>query len=268
MTTTARPFTKGYADTSYGQIHYRVAGPTDGAPVVFIHQSPSSGAMWEPVLPLFAQRGYRAIAFDMPGFGNSDRPPYRPTMSDYAKAMVEAAAALGVERADVVGHHTGVTTAMVMADEFPDHVRKLVLWGVPMFPPERMARFREEQGPVFSEDGAELVRFWNVRRRMSNPTFSTHMALRCMVEKLQVGEISHWGHNALGWVNHEATAKRIKHPTLVMCSDGDGAIVKESRLAATIFPNGRYLDLPGASLDVADEYPEEFTAAVDAFLKE
>ena len=58
--------TKAYLQLHYGQIHYRQCG---GGPrvLVLLHQVPSSSAMWERVAPLFAQEGYRVIAFDLPG---------------------------------------------------------------------------------------------------------------------------------------------------------------------------------------------------------
>ena len=47
---------KGYVDVKDGQLHYREAGPESGVPIVFLHQTASSGAMWEQVISAFGER--------------------------------------------------------------------------------------------------------------------------------------------------------------------------------------------------------------------
>ncbi|GIW07623.1 MAG: hypothetical protein KatS3mg060_2428 [Dehalococcoidia bacterium] len=260
------PFRKGYVDTSFGQIHYRAAG--DGRPLVLLHQTPSSSAMWEPVLPLFAQEGYRCVAFDMLGFGNSAMPQSKPAGRDYAQAMVEAARGLGIDRADVVGHHTGVTIAMIQAEQFPETVRKLVLWGIPLLPEANMERLRNEGPSTYSEDGAELVRFWVNRRRMSRPEATTEMSIRWMIERLQMGLNTHWAHNVVGETDHAALLARLKQPILLMCGQLDRSTWQATLDAKALFPQLPFVAIENASLDVADEFPEAFVRAVHGFLSE
>src|SRR3954466_14897860 len=61
-------------------IFYREAGPADAPTVLLLHGFPSSSRMWEPLLPLLADK-YHLIAPDYPGFGNSSAPP--PSDFDY-----------------------------------------------------------------------------------------------------------------------------------------------------------------------------------------
>jgi pimeloyl-ACP methyl ester carboxylesterase len=260
------PFRKGYVDTSFGQIHYRTAG--EGAPLVLLHQTPSSSAMWDPVIPLFAREGYRCVAFDMLGFGNSAQPTSKPSGRDYAQAMVEAARGLGIERADVVGHHTGVTIALIQADQFPETVRKLVLWGIPLLPPETMERLRTEGPATYSEDGSELVRFWVNRRRMSRPEATIDLSVRWMIERLQMGFNTHWPHNVVGETDHAALLQRLRHPTLLMCGQLDRSTWQGHLQAQALRPDLPAVEIENASLDVADEFPEAFVQAIHGFLSE
>src|SRR5258708_19987732 len=55
------------------KIFYREAGLADAPTVLMLHGFPSSSRMWEPLLPLLADK-YHLIAPDYPGFGNSDAP--------------------------------------------------------------------------------------------------------------------------------------------------------------------------------------------------
>jgi pimeloyl-ACP methyl ester carboxylesterase len=109
------------------RLHYVEHGR--GQPVVFLH---GNGAMVEDmlisgVIDRAAQR-FRAIAFDRPGFGHSDRPRGRNwTAVAQASVLAEAFRLLGIERPIVVGHSWGTLVALALALDHPRHVAGLVL---------------------------------------------------------------------------------------------------------------------------------------------
>ena len=57
-------------------IAYREAGPADGPVALLVHGYPSSSFMWRRPLEALADAGWRAVAPDLPGFGDSE--PDRP----------------------------------------------------------------------------------------------------------------------------------------------------------------------------------------------
>ncbi|MBN8658688.1 MAG: hypothetical protein J0M11_23325, partial [Anaerolineae bacterium] len=65
---------KGYAETSEGQVHYREVKHASGTPLVLLHQTASSGMMYEPLMTLLKD-DFHTIALDNPGFGASFQPP-------------------------------------------------------------------------------------------------------------------------------------------------------------------------------------------------
>ena len=82
-------------------------------------------------MPAVASSGRRAIAFDVPGFGESDRPRvggyFDPRKPFYARFVVALLDALGIARAHVIGHSLGGAIAYTATAWRPERVRTLAL---------------------------------------------------------------------------------------------------------------------------------------------
>lgn len=115
---------RGYADTPEGQIHYRTAG--EGTPLLLLHQTGSSRQYWK-LQPLLAR--YRTFAPDNLGSGNSDPLPPDVRIADLARSTVHFMDALGIDKADVFGFHTGNKIATEMAAAWPSRIGRLILCG-------------------------------------------------------------------------------------------------------------------------------------------
>jgi pimeloyl-ACP methyl ester carboxylesterase len=100
-----------YADCRDGQIHVREAGPPDAPVICFIHQTASSGVMFERVMERLSDR-FRCLSFDSPGFGQSYQPYDIPGLRFVAVRLIEAIDSLAVGRFHVCGHHTGGCAAL------------------------------------------------------------------------------------------------------------------------------------------------------------
>lgn len=103
---------------------FLTAGPDDGTPVILVHGWPELSISWRHQIPFLAGLGYRVVAPDMRGYGNSSN--YR-THEAYAQRevvadMLELADALGIERAIWIGHDWGAPTVWNMARHHPARV--------------------------------------------------------------------------------------------------------------------------------------------------
>jgi pimeloyl-ACP methyl ester carboxylesterase len=110
-----------------------------GPPLLVVHGYLWSGAVWENVFPHLA-RNLRVVVPDLPGFGESEKPPparYAYGYEAFTESLVDLVAALGVGRVSVCGHSMGGAIALMLAAHHPDLVEKLVLVDPIVYPMRR-----------------------------------------------------------------------------------------------------------------------------------
>jgi pimeloyl-ACP methyl ester carboxylesterase len=98
----------------------------DGPPAVFVHGNPSHSEDWQPFLERIEGP---ALAFDLPGWGRSERPSpadFDYTMYGLAKFTTRFLQRMAVEDHSLVVHDWG-SLALIGAQEEPDRVRRLVV---------------------------------------------------------------------------------------------------------------------------------------------
>lgn len=103
-------------------------GSSTGDVVVLVHGWPDTYRVWREQIPVLAEAGYRVIAYDQRGFGESDRPP-EVSGSHVFNAMSDIGSildALDVDSAHVVGHDWGAPPCWLFATFTPGRVRSLV----------------------------------------------------------------------------------------------------------------------------------------------
>lgn len=104
-------------------VHHVESG--SGEAIVFLHGVGGDSASWAPQIDAFSG-AYRAIAWDMPGYGGS--PALEPmTFAALASSLAGLLDRLALDRAHLVGHSIGGMVAQEFAATRPDRVRTLVL---------------------------------------------------------------------------------------------------------------------------------------------
>ena len=98
-----------------------------GPPVVFVHGLGGSWQNWLENLPATAEAGYRAIAVDLPGFGASEMPREKISISGYGRWVDSLCDALGTGPVALVGNSMGGFIGCEVAIKFPPRVERLVL---------------------------------------------------------------------------------------------------------------------------------------------
>lgn len=132
----------------------RIADLGDGPLVLLLHGWPESWYSWRHQILALADAGYRVVAPDMPGYGETGK---LKTIQDYnilnlADYVVGILDALGEDRAVLVGHDWGAAVAWSTVQLYPERFNALItmsvpFWGHPPVPP--MEIFRKRFGDRF-----------------------------------------------------------------------------------------------------------------------
>jgi pimeloyl-ACP methyl ester carboxylesterase len=117
-------------------IRMHIAEQGTGPLVLLCHGFPESWYSWRHQLPALAAAGYHAVAPDMRGYGQTDRPEEteRYTQLHLVADMVGLLGALGAETAVIVGHDWGAPVAWNAALMRPDRFRAVIALSVPYAP--------------------------------------------------------------------------------------------------------------------------------------
>ncbi len=105
---------------------YRTAGDSAERVVLLVHGYPESSYMWEKVLRALAAAGWRALAPDLPGYGDSEpNPP--GTWERHTEALERFARELGLPAVALVTHDWGVPIGLRWACDNPGSVSALAI---------------------------------------------------------------------------------------------------------------------------------------------
>jgi 2-hydroxymuconate-semialdehyde hydrolase len=255
-----------------GQAHFRDIG--QGPPVVLLHGYGASLATWREVIEPLAQ-DHRVLALDARGFGLSSRTEGDYSVAAMADDVVAAMDARGVQRASIVAHSWGVSTALALALRHPERVDKLVLvdgvawqdqlaWGfqtakVPLVGELVFGAFytaQEDQRLEASFYDASTVGWEDVDRlRRANRLPGSRAAALAIARGLDLEP----------WSERYAL---IPHPSLVIWGRQDGLIGADQaeRLGSTLVrADVEFIDRCGHFPML--EAPERFVALVQDFLR-
>ena len=110
-----------FTRTARHSTHYLAAGPIDGPLMIFVHGWPELSLSWRHQLPVFAGLGFRVIAPDMRGYGQSSNYDKHEAFaqSEVVADMIELLDSLGREQAIWIGHDWGCATVWSLARLHP-----------------------------------------------------------------------------------------------------------------------------------------------------
>ena len=267
---TTPPKTKSL-ETEDGRFAYEAAGAPGKTPLVFLHGIGGAARAWREQLLAFGKR-YRALAWDMPGYGGS-APLAAASIATLADALQDFLQQIGASRPVLVGHSIGGMIVQQWLTRHPRAAAAVVLAQTsPAFGKAEgdwQRQFIEARlGPLDRGETMKSLAPTLVKELVGDAPDATGMevARECMAN---VPEASYRAMMLalLGFDQRKALAE-IAIPTLVLSGSKDkNAPAPMMAKMATYIPSSIYVELEGAGHLVNLERPKAFQAALDQFLK-
>jgi 3-oxoadipate enol-lactonase len=259
------------AKTGDGRFTFEAAGDAANTPLVFLHGIGGAARAWRGQLNAFGDR-YRAIAWDMPGYGGS-APLATVSMASLADALRDFLGQLGAIQPILVGHSIGGMIVQQWLVKYPTSAAAVVL---------------AQTSPAFGKADGDWQRSFIDARLGPLGRGETMLSLAPSLVKDLVGEdpdasgmalardcmasVPEASYRAsmlalLGFDQRQAL-KNIKVPALVLAGSKDkNAPASMMAKMASFIPSARYVELEGAGHLVNLERPAAFNAELDQFLK-
>lgn len=257
----------GLAQTSLGlAIGYDESGgiERERAPILFLHGVGSDKSVWRPQLDCFGQER-QTLAFDYPGYGDSEPVPEETTRDDYAAAILSAMRGLGVERAHVCGLSLGGIVAIAMSAAQPEACASLILADSFAVHPDGQAIY--DRSIAASSDLRALAE-GRVDVLLAQP--ADPQVRRDVIETMARIDPAAYraGARAVWLADQRSRSHDIRVPTLVICGTADKVTPPAlSRELAQLIPGARYEPVEGAGHLANIEQPELFNTLVGAFIR-
>ncbi|MGH2869215.1 MAG: alpha/beta fold hydrolase [Solirubrobacteraceae bacterium] len=252
------------------RLPYDEAG--EGDAVVLLHAGVGDRRMWQEHLEPLAAAGYRALAMDLPGFG--DAPPSVGLEMPWAD-VVETMDAAGVRRASMVGNSFGGAVALRVAVVAPERVRALMLIsapdaGVESSPsPELRAAWDAEEAAIERGDVdaavEAVISAWTLPDAPAQlRTRVAAMQRQALVQQLSAAPARE---AADPLDEHPEAVGHLDIPTLVVAGEHDVADFRDAaRRLRGALPQARHLVLEAAGHLAPLETPEALRALLLDFL--
>jgi pimeloyl-ACP methyl ester carboxylesterase len=241
----------GFIQTNGIRMHYVEQG--EGFPVLMMHGFPEMWYSWRFQIPALAAAGFRAIAPDMRGYGETDVPGGIPAYDIHhlVDDMVGLLDALGEQKAVIVGHDWGGVIVWQMALLRPERVERVISLNTPFRGRGRvrptdaykqLADGRFDYILQFQEPGrAEAaiqrdVRGWleSTMRRIARRTeFITPEVLDTFEAGFKksglAGPINYYRNVDRNWERTpELAGRQVTHRSLMICAENDPILIPAS----------------------------------------
>lgn len=249
---------RGFADLPHGQTHYRTAG--SGPALLAIHASPGSSRQLVNLIRDLAD-GATVYAPDTPGNGDStalfDR---EPTIQELAEAELRFMDAMGLDKVDLYGSHTGAAIAGELAILAPDRINKVVLDGMSWLTAEELEDIIANYAFPFvpDQDGSYLTRLFqfcrdqylffpwykHVRANRRDGSLGSPQDLHAWaLEVMKASETYHLNYRAAFKYDAKPRLPLITVPALAIAGENDPLFDITGELAQLI-PGGRFEGMP------------------------
>ncbi|MGH3785591.1 MAG: alpha/beta fold hydrolase [Pseudonocardiaceae bacterium] len=288
-----------HREISANGIRLHVAEVGSGPLVLLLHGFPEFWWSWRHQLPALAAAGMRAVAVDLRGYGDSDKPPRGYDLWTLSGDVAGLVRALGERQADFVGHDWGGIVSWCTAVLHPRVVRSMTVLAAPhplalgqallRDPAQRsavrhLAGFQAPWVPErrLTRDGAVLVE--QILRSGAGPRWPRSSEFSAVArryrEAMLIPAAAHCALEYYRWLGRSqfrfdgrrlsrAVDRAARVPVLQVHGADDPYVLERTARGSARWAGDcyRYAVLPGIGHFVQQEAPEHTTALVTEFLR-
>ncbi|MGL9620905.1 alpha/beta hydrolase [Bradyrhizobium sp. U531] len=256
--------------TKDGRFAYEAAGDPSAVPLIFLHGIGGAARAWRRQIASFSGR-FRAIAWDMPGYGGS-APLANVSIAALADALQQFVEQLGATSPIIVGHSIGGMIVQKWLVQSPKLARAVVLAQTsPAFGKAdgewQQSFITARLGPLDRGETMTSLAPSLVKELVGDDPDPRGMQLarECMAS---VPEASYRAMMlALIGFDQRSTLKDISVPTLLLSGSRDNnAPAPMMAKTASYIPSAEYVELPGVGHLANLERPDAFDKALGSFL--
>ncbi|ESO83077.1 hypothetical protein LOTGIDRAFT_133979, partial [Lottia gigantea] len=243
------------------RIHYTTTGHGNHVVLLLPGALGCAKTDYEPQLNGMKKDKFSMICFDPRGYGKS-RPPDRDWPADYFRRDAEDAVGLmkklSIKKFSVLGWSDGGITGLILAGQYPDLVKHLVVWG-------SNAYVAPGDVPLF--EGMSDIDTWSERMRQPFLEVYGEKYFRAQWQNW-VKAYCRYYHEKGGDICKE-DIKKIKCPTLIVHGEKDPLVSPEhpSYLHSNI-PHAKLHLMPEGKHNLHMRFAAEFNQIVEKFLEE
>lgn len=253
-------------------LHYLDENPQGSRCVLLLHGLGATCESWMLQIPDLVACGFRVIAPDLRGFGDSTTPRKLYRIEDMSADMAALLAGLGIQKASLVGISMGGTVALGLLYGYAQFIEKAILVNT-------FARLRPARPADFFYYASRIVLLYAVGLQAQAKAVANHIFPKPDQEPLRqllIEEISkadpagyRAAFTALARFNLTAALPRVTAPTLVVTAANDTTVPLsvQNRLAAGI-RGARHVIIPDAGHAVTVDQPAAFNRIMLDFLLE
>ncbi len=268
-----RNITSGFVRTQRFRIHYTRSGT--GPAIILVHGAGSWLYSFRNNVPGLAQN-FTVYTLDMPGHGYTIPLAAGPSydLDTMSGALEEFMDALGIDRADIVGHSSGGGWAIHFTHNHPERVRGLVLIDSNGLDHPVSLIFKLFTYPVIGELFSKFFTTEDVRRGLLDAFFNKELVTREMVCEIKTPltfienrRAQYLGIRNQDWKITQRELPRIAAPTLVIWGENDRYLSHSmAERFRDIMPDAFAEVLENCGHSAHEERPEKVNAMITAFL--